>query len=470
MMKFIRIIALSICFQLLGKVTKFFRIEALITKASAINKKQYLGILAAISVCILAIPKFNEFGGLQFSQILFFIILPFTLSKTGGYTSVMPLFFLSCLILITFYITHVYSLLFFGVCMAIITSLVISAYKPTLLTIGLAVICTPAVKYLLSIFSFPLRLKLTALAGEILKPIVDSLSVSGNCIYINNIEFTVAPECLGLNMISSALVFAIFTISFFASKLKRRPKLYFTISVILIAFLLIVLANLSRIVLTVFLKAMPGTALHEVIGLLMFVVNCCIPLLFIGAKSKRHYKIVKTKTVKYKEQHYLSLAIAPLLIIGSWNIHENSLKPNFKKAQICITGFDKEESKDGVIKLQNESAIVYVKPPAFMLGSDHNPFICWKASGYKIKNETEKKIGMHTVYQFELHKTGQPPLYSCWWYSNGKLNTTSQLQWRLASVKGKNAFSVVNVTCDNASLTQHWTETLLAQNILNTKN
>ena len=430
-----------------------------------IKCKPWLGYVAAIITTILALHKFNEFGGLRFEQILFFIVLPFTLTKTGGLNKVTPLFLISAFLLLMFYATHVYSILFIGVCFAIFVSLVVSHYRPTLLSIILAIICTPAIKYLLSIFSFPLRLKLTEIAGKILMPLTDNLNIQGNCIFLDGVEVSIAPECLGLNMISSALVFAIFTLSFFSGKFKQYPKPFFVLTFLLYALALVIFANLTRIILTVLLQAMPQTYLHEAIGILLFVINCCIPLFIIGAYSKSKYKNHRTVIKNFAQQHYLSLAIAPLLIIGSYDIHENSFQTEFKPSSVSISGFTQSTSTDGVIKFKNDSALIYIKPPAFLLGSDHNPFICWRASGYKIKNETEQRIGNNSVYLFKLCKPNEEPLYSCWWYSNGQSHTISQLKWRLASLKGDNAYSVVNVTSNNQHKTLIWVKKILTQNI-----
>ncbi len=468
--RIIRLFAINICYQIIIKISRYPYLHKLISNIekwyNQFNWKQYIGYILATSCIILSYSKINELGGLRFEQYLFFLIMPFTLRRNRGIGNVIPLFLISAVLLVTFYITYVYSIFYFGVCMSILTCLAITVHQPTYLSILLGLVTTPAVKYLLSIFSFPLRLKLTEVSGTMLKPFIDNLNIAGNCIYIDGIEFTVAPECLGLNMVTSSLVFAIFTLSFFSQRFKMKPRLPFSIVFILLTLTLIVVVNLTRITLTVFLKAMPGTLLHELIGILLFIINCCLLLFAIGTYSKRYYKNIIPKQKRFKEQHYLSLLVAPLLIIGSYNFHENHVKPQFDSSPIEIEGFNKSVSKDGVIKLQNETGLVYVKPPAFMLGSDHNPFICWRASGYKIKTESLQKVDDFSVYTFELHKPNEEPLYSCWWYSNGKSNTINQFKWRLSTIKGENAFSVINVTAASKEKSLKLTKRILSENLL----
>lgn len=427
---------------------------------------QWLGFAVALLIVILALPKFNTFGGLRFEQALFFLVFPFTLTKIGGVRKPLLFGLISVLFIIVFYLTNVFSSFYFGVCCAILTCLSVTNYRPTLLSFGLGLITTPAIKYFLSIFSFPLRLELTKVAGQLLSQFIHNISVAGNCINVDGIAFTVAPECLGLNMISSALVFAVFVIAFFSNKFKKRPRFGFIVLFMLIALLLVVFTNLNRIILTVVLHAMPGKPLHEIIGILLFVLNCCFPLLLIGSKSQRFYFPQNKSQNLLQKKVILTIVLLPLLVLGSYGFEQNLLNSKFDSESVSIEGFNKSESKDGVLKFINSSALIYVKPPAFMLGSDHNPFICWRGSGYKITNEAVKNIGHHSVYTFELHQQDTTPLYSCWWYSNGLTNSISQLQWRMATLKGEKPFCLINVTTDNKDSTLAITTQLLGMNII----
>ncbi len=410
---------------------------------------QWLGFAAALITFILAISKFNTFGGLRFEQSLFLLVLPFTLTKGGRWYNPLLFALISAIFIITFYLTNVFSLLYFGVCNAVLACLSFTHYRPGLLSLGLGLITTPAIKYLLSVFSFPLRLELTRLAGYLLSQFMQDISVVGNCITVKDVAFTVAPECLGLNMISSALVFAVFVLAFFAKRYKKRPGTPFILCFMLITLLFVILTNLNRIILTVVLQVMPGNTLHELIGVLLFALNCCIPLFIIGSYSQGLYSLQNTTKDSIHKKYMVVIVLLPLLVTGSYAVQTNVLHSTFDSGSISIEGFNKSESKDGVQKFINSSALIYVKPPAFMLGSDHNPFICWRGSGYEIKNESIRVLGAHSVYTFELHKQDTAPLYSCWWYSNGTTHSISQLEWRIATLKGEKPFCLINVTTNN---------------------
>ncbi len=426
---------------------------------------EYHGYIMAIVITLSALYKFQEFGGLKFEQYLFFIIIPFTLKKGRNELYFNGIISLSIILLVVFYLTHTYSILYFSVCLAIMASLALTQYRAGILTILLAIITTPAVKFLLSSFSFPIRLKLTEAAGYLLSLFINDLSISGNCILINQQEFTVAHECLGLNMISVSLAFCIFCLGFWSIKTKKKPGLHHIAFLVIITSTLIIIANFMRIITTIILQSPPKTIGHELIGILTLLAYCIIPAFAISRLLKKHFYTEKNRSFKKKQLHYLSLLIPPLLVLGSYGIHNNSIKPQFSPMSVKLEGYHKTISKDGVIKLENQESLIYVKPPAFILGSDHNPFICWKASGYVIKNEKEIVINKQKVYYFELYKENQPPLYSCWYYSNGMQNTNSQLSWRISTLKGDKPYSVVNITSNNKHQTRK-----ITKEILQTKN
>ncbi len=418
-----------------------------------------------IALGAIAFLTINRFGGLRFEQYLFILILPFTLRKAHGQGQPMIFISLSFALFLLFFLTNVYSIFYLAVGMGLFASVFLIQLRPSLLSIILLGLTTPAVKYLLSVFSFPIKLQLTSWSGSILSILYSDIEIAGNCIYNGGIEFTVAQECLGLSMISTALAFAIFIMAFISTNTHKKPPFYLIVLFLISSVLLVTLANLSRIVLTISLNAMPDTFVHELIGILLFISNCCLPLIVLGRYTKRYYKTIRTEKLYKISNSYWSI-ILPVLALFSLLIEENKLAPDFNSDNIELTGFSKETRKDGIVKFRNKESLIYVKPPAFTLGSDHNPFICWKASGYSIKNEQEIKLGQFMAYTFELHKKDEQTLYSCWWYSNGYNNTISQLDWRLAMLNGEKPYCVINTTSTEKSQTVELTKLLMSQNFI----
>ncbi len=469
--RILRIISLNLCIEFIrldGYRNNIFKkvIDKYRNRYSILRTIGLPGYTLAVLIFAIADLKFNQFGGLKFEQLLFFLVFPFTLSKTNGYKKVLLPAFASGFLLFIFYFTHVYSILYLAVCCSILVCLIYTNHQPTLLSFILAIITTPAVKFLVSTFSFPLRLYITNIAGHILGIIFDNIDISGNFICLDDKSFTVAHECMGLNMISSTLVFAIFILSFYGKKTNKNPRIYYLIAFLLFSVVLVGITNLLRIILTVFLQAQQDTVLHELIGLGLFLCNCCIPLFILGYYGIKFYKPFPKLSFITKPYKYHTPIILLLMISTCFFINKNSLKSDFNTSHINLKGFTKTESKDKVLKLNNDSVLIYVKPPAFILGSDHNPFICWKASGYQIKKEAIIDNSEYSYYSFELHKPGSPTLFSCWWYDNGKDHTISQWKWRISSLSNSLPYSVVNVTCGSKEEVTQWTAKLIKNNIL----
>ncbi|MCU4164313.1 exosortase N [Carboxylicivirga caseinilyticus] len=416
-------------------------IKSTLLKPLITEQKKLITLLLIISA---SIPVFHNFGGLRFEQLLFLLVIPFTTQTSEDLKG--PAIFIVGAILFFFiyYLTHIYTSFYLAICFSVFSGIYYLGFYPTKLSVLLAVITAPVVKYLLSIFSFPIRLKITEFAGGLLNFIYNDIEISGNSIYKYGNEFTVAEECLGLNMISTSLVFSIFIIALFSKKHKQKPGISLSVTILTLTLFLVVISNLSRIVLTVIFEVYPGTIFHDLIGIITIVINCFIPIIIITFLLRGLYINNHTNNSSHSKFNPI-LYILLLLTIGSNVIYSNSLQPSLSTSEINIEGFNKSLSKDGVLKFENGDHLIYIKPPSFTLGSDHSPFICWKGAGYKIKNESYINIDNHDALSFELIKNNDH-LYSVWWYSNGETNTISQLNWRLATIKGEAPFYLINIT------------------------
>jgi hypothetical protein len=79
------------------------------------------------------------------------------------------------------------------------------------------------------------------------------------------------------------------------------------------------------------------------------------------------------------------------------------------------------------------------------------PQICWKGSGYQFSFASEQEIGAHKIYMGKLVKDGST-LVTAWWYSNGRIITINQFDWRYRMLKGEKPFNIVNVTADDENI------------------
>ncbi|WP_439185542.1 exosortase N [Carboxylicivirga taeanensis] len=393
-----------------------------------------------------AVPVFISYGGLHFEQAMFFMALPFTLQKAGNQSFPRLTASAALVFLLVYYVVHVYSIFYLGFGLALLLTLMRTAYRPTLLSYALLLITVPAFQYAFQAFSFSIRLQLTSFAVKVLQVMYPTIEQVGNRMVLNDISYTVAPECMGLNMLTSALVMALCLIAFKAKRHDLRAGVKVISLVMLAAIGFVMIGNVSRIILTVIFKAMPSTALHELIGLLVFAANICVPLILFVAVGTRLYLPAYVEVKHLVNIPRMLLIIIISVVFSSVFITKNQLKDEAGPLTIEIPHMNRTVGSDGIVKLSSEEALVYIKPPAFFLGADHHPFICWRASGYQVQEEELEEVNGHEVYTFKLTKDHEPPIFSCWWYSNGQSQTCSQLKWRLAPLTDEAPYSVINVS------------------------
>ncbi|MBS2212208.1 exosortase N [Carboxylicivirga mesophila] len=446
--RFVRQLALVLCVNHPGLCIKLANTMETMRHLwlKALKISHYKAYMLIGLLILAATPVFANYGGLSLEQILFFVTLPLTLGNNRARRYTEFTFVASALFLGLFYLTHVYSIFYMGFTLSILLALMLTPKQPGLLSYVLAGISTPAFQYLFQVFSFSIRLFLTRLAGKVLALIFPAIELAGNSLVMDGVSFTVAPECMGLNMLSAALIVAISSLAYMARRFNKRIGIFLCILFLLATLLLVIGGNISRIILTVLFRAMPGTIIHEIIGLLVFSINICLPLVMLAVYMRPLYSEKRHEAPVIKQVTFRKVFFLFLLVAGSALVRQNHVHSQAGTPSLHLPDMQQSITKDGVVKYSNNHALVYVKPPAFFLGADHHPFICWRGSGYQIANENMVQINHHEVFTFELHKEGEPVLYSCWWYTNGLQHTCSQFTWRMAAIKGDAAFSVINVS------------------------
>ena len=99
----------------------------------------------------------------------------------------------------------------------------------------------------------------------------------------------------------------------------------------------------------------------------------------------------------------------------------------------------------------------------YFFSSEHNPMYCWKGSGYKMKQFNKYNINNNTVYIGDIVKN-KSTIYTAWFYSNGKICTTKQLQWRWKSFINQEPFYLVSVSSNHKETLIHLTNQLIKEN------
>jgi exosortase N len=325
------------------------------------------------------------------------------------------------------------------------------AGKINLLPLMVAVLMSPVVQYISNVFSFPIRMELTEWAGGLIGLTGVETSVHGNMIVCNNNEFAVDPACMGLNMMITSQLLQLILIAIYQKRYGKRASWMQVLLLMAFVFSLNIFSNLFRIVMLVWFNILPGTAMHDVVGILCLVCYVIIPSLYITRVFIRRFaKSLVRELHEMPYSRYWRLLHLPLLAItciAAFNVHKNQDEIAIANNLPVINGYKAEQLQHGIVKLQNDETLIYIKGIPGFYSSEHNPMICWRGSGYEFRHIIQENIGTMVVYTAVLQKE-KSQLYTAWWYDNGDKCTIEQLDWRWDVLTGGNNYSVVNVSAN----------------------
>jgi exosortase N len=323
------------------------------------------------------------------------------------------------------------------------------------LTFITAVLITPAIDYASNVFSFPLRLWLTGVAGKILAGVNPAVTTQGNMIQLGNQEFSVDIACMGLQMMLTSLLCGVMLIAFYQRRYQKiLPGIFVGLALIGIAGLNVI-ANLFRIILLVQFALPPDTMAHDVVGILSLLTYVVLPLI----------PGIKWLLLRYGKTAFDGAAVTPcrygmllqlLLLAGIITIfyikkdHGESDTANDIHVK-SLPGYTQTIAGDQVIKQTAADALLYVKPIRGFYFTDHQPMICWKGSGFdffKVEEQTVQGVKMYTA---ELKKDSST-LYTAWWYESRSRRSSSQLEWRWDALCSGNSYYLVNITVEKKAL------------------
>jgi exosortase N len=417
-------------------------------KLSIGSEKVFLILLISVAIVggIIAFPvafltRSNELIGI--------CLLPFVINIHNGKR--LNHLFLLLLILfgIAAFVYGVRMFYFFALAFYILWLVEMFIGRINTLTIFLLAFMSPFFSQVSAILGFPIRLQLSQLAGILLECIGLDIQIDGNMLLLDGAVFTVDDACMGLNMLAISMLMGVFILAFHSKSERKSLRLNFLALFFFSGLLFNVIANLFRIVILVLFKIPPENPLHEVIGILCLLVYVLIPLYLLGQWMVFKYGGSSATYVNKISIHTLGkfalIMVAVSILATGIRLNEMRTQSVPQHANVRLPGFDATEINDGVTKLVNNSVLVYVKPiPEFFTG-EHTPLLCWKGSGYTFKSIGKTKINGKEIYIGQLIKKTEK-LFTAWWYTNGRVQTISQLDWRTRMMKGEGKFSLVNVT------------------------
>jgi exosortase N len=386
--------------------------------------------------------------------ILGLAALPFTMVFDKTRKGSRRYFYISLTIFLFFLLVPVGTFYYLALITAIAFCLEMYIGRMNVLPMYVMICMSPIFEHWSGMFTFPLRLQLTAIAGKIL-----AADVQGNMILFEGQPYSVDPACMGLQMTVTAMLCGLIIMGGWQKKLGKRLSTWMATALLLLLFVLNTLANLLRIVLLVRFAVLPEQRMHGVIGVICLLVYVVLPFVLICRWSVSRYGKVPVK----EEKIYRIVPTGPLVIRNGLLVACMvyacivNLRPRIAKEHalpLQPVGYAVKLLPGGVTQLYNEHALLYLKYIPGYYYSEHHPMICWKGSGYNFERVQEQHWNGRDVYTATL-VNGKTTLYTAWWYDNGKKGTISQLEWRSDVFLGGAPYSLVNITMeDEASLKQ----------------
>lgn len=304
------------------------------------------------------------------------------------------------------------------------------------------------------LFSFPIRLQLSACAGKLLSIVNKDVSVQGNMILFNGDEFSVDPACMGLRMIVSSLLCGMILLGFYQQKFRKELRAWQVINVLGLVVVLNIVANLFRIIFLVQFNILPDNIMHEMMGIICLVAYVIVPLMWLSKWSVQRYGIPKQDLrgiYRVRSTSRLlgsNVLLAVCMLCGLYIILHKGPESRNPASIGQIAGYRVAPLAGDVIKLENDRSLIYIKHIPGCYYTEHHPMICWKGSGFDFQQIQERVMNGRSVYTATLQQ-GEEKLYTAWWYENGQQSTTSQLSWRWDVFRGAHTYSLVNVTAAN---------------------
>jgi exosortase N len=344
--------------------------------------------------------------------------------------------------------------------------------KVNWLPVCMIFLLSPVFEFTANVFSFPIRLELTSWAGHMMNRILGHVTVEGNMIFCNGNEFSVDPACMGLNMMITSLVLQLVVIAMYQRKYKLQLVWWQVTGLLMAAFVLNVISNLFRIIGLVWFNILPGTYMHDVVGIACLVLYVIVPVLALTQLVVKHkgrpvaLKPHKTTPFPWEKRVGMHLVLLSLICWAAGTVVNKKKATDKSSATVTsINGYETTRVTAEIVKLQNSKFLIYIKHIPGFYNADHHPMICWRGSGYLFKQVKRETIGKQFVYT-ALLENGKDHLYTAWWYDNGARRTIDQLSWRSQMLSGARSYSVVNVTAENKQQLIREIKTLFTDNKL----
>ncbi|MGA0557343.1 exosortase N [Larkinella sp. VNQ87] len=308
--------------------------------------------------------------------------------------------------------------------------------------LGGLLLASPGLRWLMTVFGFPIRLQLSAWVVALLQCLRTDAQANGNLIRLNGTDFAVDPACMGLQMTGMSALAGLFLVIHLENRTRTRLAVGWLLLVAVGIAALILLTNLLRILTLVLFRIAPDDPLHDVVGLVCLAVYLLAPVSFglRGLYARFGNPLPPDSELAWQR---LALLYGFMALAGFGVVHRS--QPDAPVRVSVPDGYTEKQVEGGFRQYSKLGLLVYVKPLRTAYSAEHSPTVCWRGSGYEFGAIQEKKIGGRRVYMGSLQR-GCERLYTAWWFTNGAHRTTGQLDFRWRMLRGEPAFALINVT------------------------
>ncbi len=403
-------------------------------------------LLAGIVGGIIAFPASYFSNG---NVIIGFLLFPFTLFAIGPNRN-NPLFFVSSMLFILLACAYgVRIFFFFGLAFYFLWIFELFIGRVNYLVLFAIIFMSPFFLQVVTILGFPIRLTLSDVAGQVLHIAGVNVSVQGNLMVMDGSTFSVDEACMGLNMLAMSMLLGVFLLAFRYRVSRVTLGLYPTMIFFLVAVGLNLITNVIRIVMLVYFQIPPENPLHEFLGIVSLMVYTAAPLHFFSVwlvgKYGQPMRCVALQPRRGSSCFFLWLPVSLFIVFAGTAVNNRRHAAVITHPEVRYGSAKPELLDGGVAKVLSEDLLIYVKViPEFFTG-EHTPLMCWKGSGYEFAGVTTTVVADVVIYKGTLVKDGQI-LHTAWWYSDGNINTISQVEWRMRMLAGQKRFFLINVT------------------------
>lgn len=292
-----------------------------------------------------------------------------------------------------------------------------------------------------------MRLQQTAQVTNFLSKIGYNIYHEGNLIYLNGLLFTVDPECEGLKMGTSLILFHL-------ALIQLINRNYFSLSKNILFFIIIPFSiflwyftNIFRIILLTLSNTPSESFWHEGIGIFLFIAIVVFPIALSLLLNSEFHSQPSFSISKYSWKPFLIVFF--LIII--YLFHPTEAQEMTERFPEKWNSLDLEEidSSGNIASYSNGKYRVIFKRNLDFFRMSHHPRHCWTGSGYKFIYEKDYKLKTGENIKKAKIQKGEETLILYWWYElqkdNLQFRTGSELNWRIQSLKNLSRVQNINL-------------------------